>query len=165
MKRSILFLCVIVMIITLCACDNISAYKADEDDSYHISSFHSGGEKDITDCSITEVTTMNMLGCERIILQIKTPDDSNEKLPYYELEFTDEEKEDFVFTVYSAKLDTTELVGTDDFDLIDDIRMKSDSGNVKIFAECDESLKFKVEENTDSMQLVICIKEINVKEK
>ena len=166
MKKLISF----VLLTALCAplvsgCDNVTSYKADENDSYHTGSFYSGGDKNITQSSITEVTAMNMLGNERIILQVENKDKNEEKLPYYELEFGDEDKEDFTFTVYSVSLDTDTLVAEDDFDLIENIEIIPADDYVKIIAECGDSLKYKIEENTDSGQIVICIKEINIKEK
>ena len=166
MKKLISFTLLTVLCASLfTGCDNIATYKSDDNDSYHIGSFYSGGDKNVTDSKITKVSAMNRLGNERIILHIENKNKNEEKLPYYELQFGDEDKEDFTFTVYSASLDTDTLVAEDDFDLIENIEIIPSDGYVKIYADCDDKLKYKVEENTDSMQIVICIKEINAKEK
>lgn len=163
MKRKILLLLSLIMfIIPLFACKNVEKYTSDENDSYHISTFHSGGEKNIS-CEITDIRAMNYLGSERIILDVKC-DGSKEKLPYYELSFPDEDREEFTFTVYSALLIHTPALSEVDYDLLESLDIFESDGNVIIKCDCDEDVKFRVEENTDSSQIVLHIKEI-MKEK
>ncbi|MBR6801519.1 MAG: hypothetical protein IKM61_07205 [Eubacteriaceae bacterium] len=164
-KLSILF-SLIFIIIPLSSCQNIQKYSSDENDSYHISSHHSGGEKSVS-CEIEEISAMNLLGSERIIIKLRPEEKNGDKLPYYELSFSDEDKEDFSLIIYSAKAEegALSMINEGDYDLLESLSMSSSDGNVIIKADCDESLKFKVDENTDLSQIVLHIKEIKTEEK
>ncbi len=163
MKRKLLILfSLIFFIIPLFGCKNIQKYATNENDSYHISSFYSGGKKE-TSCKIEDISAMNMLGSERIIISFSGSD----AIPYYELSFSDEEKEDFSLVIFSAKAEDGALSGINegDYDLLESLSMRESDGNVLISAECDEELKFRIEENEESMQIVLHIKEIDREEK
>ncbi len=166
MKHKLLiFLSFIIFIISLSACNTIQEYSSDENDSYHISSNNSGGSKDVSG-RIKEIKAMNMLGNERIVISFIPDKENDEKLPYYELTFSDEDREDFTLTVFSAKADSNVItLNEGDYDLLESLDIFQSDGNIIIKAECDESLKFKIEENTDSMQIVLNIKEIKKEKK
>lgn len=163
-RKNLIFISLILYILLLTSCDNIQKYSSDEEDTYHIKSFHSGGERSVSG-KIEKISTMNMLGSERIVLTISPDDKTQDALPYYELEFSDEDREDFTFTVYSVTTEDTSSVNEGDFDLLESLSVSNSDGNVIIKADCDDSLKFRVEENADAMQLTVHIKEISLPEK
>ena len=162
-KKQIL-ISLILFIMPLCGCKNIQKYAANEQDSYFLSTAHSGGEKGIS-CEIEEISAMNMLGSERIVITFKDKKDA--KIPYYELTFTDEDREDFTLVIYGTKAGSSALAGINegDYDLIESLSISESDGNVIIKADFEDSLKFRAEENTDTMQLVLHIKEIDREEK